>query len=73
MPLLIQCAVGCALPALAAHLSGCRRFAEAFGHVFTLFFVVNLFDLLVLDWGVFCHSKRLRIPGTEDMDEAYGD
>ena len=25
---------------------------------------VNIYDLIVLDWGVFCHSKKLRIPGT---------
>ena len=29
--------------------------------------------MLVLDWGIFCHSKKLRIPGTEDMDEDYTD
>lgn len=36
-----------------------------------LFFVVNIYDMLVLDWGIFCHSKKLRIPGTEDMDKDY--
>ena len=41
--------------------------------IFMLFFVVNIYDMLVLDWGVFCHSKKLRIPGTEDMDEEYKD
>lgn len=38
-----------------------------------LFFAVNIYDMLVLDWGIFCHSKKLRIPGTEDMDEDYKD
>lgn len=56
-----------------AYLSGCRSFGAAFVHVFTLFFVVNIYDMIVLDWGVFCHSKKLRIPGTEDMDKAYKD
>lgn len=60
------------LSVLAA-VSGCRSFAAAFVHVFTLFFAVNLYDLIVLDWGIFCHSKKLRIPGTEDMDDAYKD
>ncbi|MBE5804455.1 MAG: hypothetical protein E7316_08085 [Clostridiales bacterium] len=41
--------------------------------MFILLFAVNVFDLVVLDWGVFCHSKKLRISGTEDMDEAYRD
>ena len=38
-----------------------------------LFFVVNIYDMIVLDWGIFCHSKKLRIPGTEDMDKEYKD
>ena len=56
-----------------AYLSGCRSFAATFIHVFTLFFVVNIYDMIVLDWGIFCHSKKLRIPGTEDMDKEYKD
>lgn len=59
--------------AVVARLSGCRSFASAFFHVFTLFAAVNLYDLIVLDWGIFCHSRKLRIPGTEDMDKAYRD
>ena len=59
------------LLAIVAYLSGCRGFADTFFHVFMLFFVVNIYDMLVLDWGVFCHSKKLRIPGTEDMDADY--
>ena len=34
---------------------------------------VNVYDLIVLDWGVFCHSQKLRIPGTEDMEKEYKD
>ncbi len=56
-----------------AYLSGCRGFGTTFFHVFTLFFVVNSYDLIVLDWGIFCHSRKLRIPGTEDMDKEYKD
>ena len=59
--------------ATVAYFSGCRGFADTFFHVFMLFVTVNLYDMLVLDWGVFCHSKKLRIPGTEDMDEDYKD
>ena len=59
--------------AIVAYFSGCRTFADTFFHVFMLFFVVNLYDMLVLDWGIFCHSQKLRIPGTEDMDQDYKD
>ena len=34
---------------------------------------MNIYDLIVLDWGVFCHSKKLRISGTEDMEKEYKD
>ena len=61
------------LLAIVAYFSGCREFLDTFLHVFMLFFVVNIYDMVVLDWGIFCHSKKLRIPGTEDMDEDYKD
>lgn len=54
-----------------AYFSGCRSFVTTFVHVVTLFFVVNIYDLIVLDWGSFCHSSKLRIPGTEDMEKKY--
>lgn len=56
---------------VVAYFSGCRSFREAFIHVFTLFLAVNIYDLVVLDWGIFCHSRKLRIPGTEDMEKEY--
>ena len=58
---------------VVAYCSGCRSFVTTFVHVFTLFFVVNIYDLIVLDWGIFCHSGKLRIPGTEDMEKEYKD
>lgn len=59
--------------AVVAHLSGCKGFVDTFFHVFVLFFVVNIYDMLVLDLGIFCHSRKLRIPGTEDMVKDYKD
>lgn len=56
-----------------AYFSGAKNFETAFLHVFTLFLAVNLFDAIVLDIGIFCHSKKLRIAGTEDMDKEYKD
>lgn len=54
-----------------AYFSGATDFRAAFFHVFTLFFVVNIYDTFILDIGIFCHSKKLRIIGTEDMDREY--
>ena len=59
------------LLAAVAYYSGAKSFQTAFIHVFILFLSVNLFDVIVLDIGVFCHSKKLRIAGTEDMDKEY--
>lgn len=50
-----------------------RKKAHVVKKIFGLiFFVVNIYDLIVLDWGV-CHSKKLRISGTEDMEKEYKD
>ncbi|WP_312106534.1 hypothetical protein [Lachnoclostridium sp.] len=57
--------------ATVAYFSGAKTFTSAYFHVFVLFFVVNVYDMLVLDIGLFCHSKKTRIPGTEDMDKEY--
>lgn len=54
-----------------AYFSGAKTFQPAFFHVLILFLTVNIFDVVVLDFGVFCHSKKLRIAGTEDMDKEY--
>jgi len=54
-------------------VSGKTTFVSSFVHVFILFQVVNLYDLLIFDFVIFPHSKRLRIPGTEDMTDEYKD
>lgn len=68
---LIALFVCVALLSAVAYFSGAKNFQTAFIHVFILFLTVNLFDVIVLDIGVFCHSKKLRIVGTEDMDKEY--
>ena len=40
-------------------------------HVFILFSVVNLYDLIVFDLIIFAHCKKVVIPGTEDMVNEY--
>ena len=59
--------------AAVAYVSGARTFQTAFG--LHLFYSRRLTfsNALVLDIGIFCHSRKLRIPGTEDMDKAYRD
>ena len=57
--------------AAMAYFSEKTRFVPAFIHVIILFLAVNLYDLLILDFIVFPNSKRVVIPGTEDMVSEY--
>lgn len=54
-----------------AFFSGKTTFMQAFVHVFILFFVVNMYDLVIFELIVFAHSKKVVIPGTEDMVKEY--
>lgn len=57
--------------AFLAFFSGKTTFNQAFAHVFILFFVVNMYDLVIFDFIVFAHCKKVVIPGTEDMVKEY--
>lgn len=50
-------------------LNEARSFATGFGYSYFLWTVVNWYDALVIDCLWVCHDKRVRIPGTEDMEE----
>jgi len=53
------------------YFSSDRNFISAFLYCFALWMIVNLYDVFILDWAWFCHCKRIRIPGTEDMVKEY--
>ena len=57
--------------AVISYLAGNKTFIQVFINTFILFFVVNLYDLIVLDIIIFCHSKKVIIKGTEDMIKEY--
>lgn len=46
-------------------------FLQGFGYTYIIWLAITWFDALVIDCGWFCHSKRMRIPGTEDMKEYH--
>lgn len=48
-----------------------QGFIQGFGYTYIIWLAIAWFDALVLDCGWFCHSKRVRIPGTEDMKEYH--
>ena len=36
---------------------------------YLIWLIIDWYDALILDCLWFCHSKKVRIPGTEDMEE----
>lgn len=68
---IVTCIISVVLLACVAYLSGAHTFTGVFIHVFVIFFAVNIYDLVVMDILIFCKSKRVRIPGTEDMVKEY--
>ena len=52
-----------------ASARGSPSFWELFAHVFGLFFLFDLVDLLILDWLIVCSfaPRWLTIPGTEQI------
>lgn len=53
------------------YISGARSFINGFVNCYIIWFVVNWFDVFVLDIGLFAKWKKCRLPGTEDMDKEY--
>lgn len=67
---------GAALIVFAAFLAfvvhkfnGADTFLEGFGISYLIWLIIDWYDALILDCIWFCHSKKVRIPGTEDMEE----
>ena len=55
------------------HFNGATTFLQGFAISYAIWFAITWWDAIVLDCGLFCHWKRFRIPGTEDMVDAYHD
>ena len=61
------------LTLLLVYVNGAETFLEGFLLSYGLWAVVAWYDALVLDCIWFCHSKKIVIPGTEDMVKSYHD
>ncbi len=53
------------------YFAGARDFLSGTLYSYIIWFVVNLFDAVVLDILVFAKWKKIRLKGTEDMDKEY--
>ena len=46
-------------------------FLQGFAYTYIIWLAITWFDALAIDCVWFCHSQRMRIPGTEDMKEYH--
>ena len=65
--------LGILIGAIVYFVNGARSFADGFLVSYGLWLVVDWYDAFILDIGWFCHSKKVIIPGTEDLGDAYKD
>lgn len=61
------------LALLLRYVNGAETFRQGFLLSYGLCLVIAWYDALVLDCLWFCHSKRVIIPGTEDLQASYHD
>ena len=61
------------LAAIVYFVNDCRTFLSAFGTCMLIWTIIDWYDALILDCLWFCHSKKVRMAGTEDMDKEYKD
>lgn len=68
---IISLIIVCLVLTAVCLLTGKTTFPAAFLNMFAVAMSINLWDLIAMDLLWFCHSKRVRVPGTEDMDKEY--
>lgn len=49
------------------------NFLQGFLLSYLIWLIVDWYDCFVIDWIWVCHSKKLIIPGTEDLTDSYKD
>ena len=49
--------------------NGADTFWKGFRDSYLIWLIIDWYDALILDCLWFCHSKKVRIPGTENMEE----
>ena len=65
------CLIFLVLLAGMVYLAGAKSFMQGALYCYCIWFVVDMFDTLILDLGIMVHWKKCRLPGTGDMDEEY--
>lgn len=62
---------GILLGVAVTHINGAKSFSEGCLISYGLWFVVVWYDAFIIDCVWFAHSKKVIIPGTEDMVDEY--
>lgn len=65
------CLVFVAALLFMVYISGARNFIHGFINCYIIWFVVNWFDVFILDILILANWKKCRLPGTEYMDKEY--
>ena len=52
-------------------IAGAKTFYEGFLGSYFIWFIINIWDCVFMDWILFANIKAIRLPGTEHMDKAY--
>lgn len=60
-----------AVLAILMILAGAKGFFASFLASYVLWLIVDWYDCFILDWVFFANIRRIRLPGTENMDKAY--
>jgi len=68
---IVSLIIAFAFAAIVYFINGAQHFIPAFLITYALWNVGNWYDAIVIDCLIFCHSKRVIIPGTEDMQSEY--
>lgn len=54
-------------------VNGVENFLQGFFVSYIIWLVIDWYDCIVIDWGWVCHSRKIIIPGTEDLMDSYKD
>lgn len=54
-------------------VNGAENFLQGFFVSYIIWLVIDWYDCIVIDWGWVCHSRKIIIPGTEDLMDSYKD
>ncbi len=71
MKKIIACFLFVAVLLFMVYITGARNFIYGFVNCYIIWFVVNWFDVFVLDIWILANWKKCRLPGTEHMDKEY--